>query len=88
MTKRLDIDAMDAGDAIDLVAQLDAARDRLDRTTDTLEILTDIYEDLRRGIARRQLRMEAIGANVPIDDLIEAVAEFKRMRAYLTWRSS
>ena len=86
MTKRLDIDAMDAGDAIDLVAQLDAARDQLDRDTDTLEILADIYDDLRRGIARRRLRMETIDADMPIDDLIEAVEEFKRMCVVLTWR--
>ena len=53
---------------------------------DTLEILANIQADLRSGIARRQLRMELIDANVPIDDLIEAVEEFKRMCAVVSWR--
>jgi hypothetical protein len=86
MTKRLDIDAMEADDAIDLVAQLDAVRNQLDRGTDTLEILADIKDDLRSGIARQRLRMELIDANVPIDDLIDAVEEFKRMCAVVSWR--
>ena len=54
---------------------------------DTLELLADIQDDLRNQIARRQLRMETIDADTPIDDLIEARRGFKRMCAYLTWRS-
>jgi hypothetical protein len=89
MTKRLDIDALEAraADATDLVAQLDAARARLDRSTDTLELIAAIKEDLRRNIRWRQLKMEALDANVDISDLLEAVEDFKRIVAYLTWRS-
>ena len=54
---------------------------------DTLVLLADIKDDLRYRIAYRQLRMEVIDANMPIDDLVEEVAEFKRMCAYLTWRA-
>ena len=74
-------------DAIGLVEQLNAARDQLDRTTDTLSLIADIRGDLRYRIRCRQLRVEAIDANTPIDDLIEAVEEFKRMCAVLSWRS-
>ena len=81
MTAPLDIDA------IDLVAQLNAARDQLDRNTDTLSLLADIQDDLRYRIRYRQLRMEAIDADTPIDDLVEEIAEFKRICAYLAWRS-
>jgi hypothetical protein len=81
MTAPLDIDA------IDLVAQLNAARDQLDRNTDTLSLLADIRDDLLYRIRYRQLRMEAIDADTPIDDLVEEIVEFKRICAYLAWRS-
>jgi len=54
---------------------------------DTLELLADIQEDLRNQIARRRLRTETIDADTPIDDLVGAGEEFKRMVAVLTWRS-
>lgn len=81
MTAPLDIDA------IDLVAQLNAARDQLDRNPYTLSLLADIRDDLLYRIRYRQLRMEAIDADTPIDDLVEEIAEFKRICAYLAWRS-
>jgi hypothetical protein len=54
---------------------------------DTLELLADIQVDLRDQIARRQLKMELLDADTPIDDLVEAVDEFKRMCAALSWRA-
>ena len=62
-----------------LLAQLDQARDRLDRQTDQLQVLLDWRDDLRRRLKRARFRAELIGADETEEDGLAAEAEdFKR----------
>lgn len=64
----------------DLLAQLEAARARLDKRTDTLNIIADQRDDLRRRIAYAKLRFQLVGTDPDeIEQLQAEVAEFKRV---------
>jgi hypothetical protein len=69
-----------------LLAQLEAARVRLDKRTDTLNIIADQRDDLRRRIAYAKLRFQLVGIDPDeIEQLQAEVAEFKRVCRTLAW---
>jgi hypothetical protein len=69
-----------------LLSQLEAARVRLDKRTDTLNIIADQRDDLRRRIAYAKLRFQLVGIDPDeIEQLQAEVAEFKRVCRTLAW---
>jgi hypothetical protein len=70
----------------ELADELAAARRHLERRAEANNIVADWRDELRRRLARTNLKAELIG--IPADEhdaLVNEVAEFKRLCAALGW---
>ena len=69
-----------------LLAQLEATRQRLDNCAAVLEIIADWQDDLQQRIARQELIFELVDCgDRGIDLLFEEVATFKRCCQAIAW---
>ncbi len=72
--------------ARELLRKLEAARQRLDRRTAALGIITAWRNELRVRLARAELQLELTGLpDEEQDALVAEVAEFKRLCRILGW---